>query len=114
VEQKKLALALGTGWSPDALVFPMSEGRRWRPRNFTKAITRLAAHAGVRGFTPHAGRHDHFTRLLKAGIHPKVAQVRAGHSSVTVTMDIYSHVTDGMQREAAEQIDNVLTGFQKI
>jgi len=52
--------------------------------------------------------------LLKAGIHPKVAQVRAGHSSVTVTMDIYSHVTDGMQREAAEQIDNVLTGFQKI
>lgn len=108
LEQKKLALALGTGWSSDALVFPAAEGGLWRPRNFTKAVTRLAVAAGVKGFTPHAGRHDHFTRLLKAGIHPKVAQVRAGHSSVTVTMDVYSHATDGMQRQAAEQIDAIL------
>ena len=108
LEQKKLALALGTGWSSDGLVFPAIEGGLWRPRNFTKAVTRLASAAGVKGFTPHAGRHDHFTRLLKAGIHPKVAQVRAGHSSVTITMDVYSHATDGMQRQAAEQIDAVL------
>ena len=101
------------GWSPDAFVFPALDGGLWRPRNFTKAITRLAAAAGVKGFTPHAGRHDHFTRLLKAGIHPKVAQVRAGHSSVTVTMDVYSHATDGMQREAAERIDNVLRSVRR-
>jgi hypothetical protein len=42
------------------------------------------------------------------------AQVRAGHSSVTVALDVYSHATDGMQREAAERIDNVLTPFQKL
>lgn len=109
VRQKKFHLALGVGWTPDELVFsaPVSGGL-WRPRNFTKAVTRLALAAGVKGFTPHAGRHDHFTRLLKAGIHPKVAQVRAGHSSVTVTMDVYSHATDGMQREAAERIDDIL------
>ena len=66
LEQKKLALALGTGWSPDALVFPAPvSGDLWRPRNFTKAVTRLADAAGVKGFTPHAGRHDHFTPILE-------------------------------------------------
>jgi integrase len=111
LEQKKLHLALGLGWSTDTLVFPALEGEPWRPRNFTKAITAMATAAGVTGFSPHAGRHDHFTRLLKAGIHPKAAQVRAGHSSVTVTLDVYSHATDGLQQEAAERIDNVLKAF---
>ena len=68
----------------------------------------MAKAAGIEGFSPHAGRHDHFTRLHKAGIHANVAQVRAGHSSLTVTLDVDSHATDGMQREAAERIDNVL------
>jgi integrase len=63
---------------------------------------------GINRFTPHAGRRDHLTRLLKAGIHPKIAQVRAGHSSVSVTLDVYSHAVDGMQQEAAERIDNFL------
>lgn len=66
------------------------------------------AAAGVAPFNSHAGRHDHFTRLLKGCIHPKVAQVSAGHSSVAVTLDIYSHVTDGVQQAAGGQIDNVL------
>jgi hypothetical protein len=105
LDQKKAVLAAG---SADGLVFPYGDGTPWKPRNFTKAMKALATAAGIARFSPHAGRHDHFTRLLKGGIHPKVAQVRAGHSSVVVTLDIYSHVTDGMQQAAAEQIDNVL------
>ena len=45
------------------------------------------------------------------GVHPKVAQVRAGHSSVSVTLDIYSHAAESLQKAAAEQLDNA---FQKI
>lgn len=108
IQQKKAALAQGISWSTDGLVFPYAVGLPWKPRNFTKAVKTLAASAGIAKFSPHAGRHDHFTRLLQGGIHPKVAQVRAGHSSVVVTLDIYSHVTDGMQQPAAEHIDNVL------
>ena len=114
LEQKKLALALGTGWSSDVLVFPAFGGGLWRPRNFTNAVVRRTTEIGIKGFTPHAGRHDHFTRLLKAGIHPKIAQVRAGHSSVTVTLDVYSHAVDGMQREAAERIDNILSPMKRV
>ncbi len=108
IEQKETSLKLGRGWSADDLVFPSLPGETWKPHDFTAQIKALAVAVGIPRFHPHAGRHDHFSRLLKAGVHPKVAQVRAGHSSVATTMDIYSHVTDGMQQPAAEQIDNVL------
>ena len=38
-------------------------------------------------------------------MHPKVVSERLGHASVGITLDTYSHVTPGMQREAAEKID---------
>jgi integrase len=36
---------------------------------------------------------------------PKVAQERLGHSSVGITLDLYSHVLPGMQDDAAAKID---------
>jgi len=53
----------------------------------------------------HDLRHSHATQLLSAGLHPKVAQERLGHSTITTTMDIYSHVTAQMQDDAAAGID---------
>ena len=49
-------------------------------------------------------RHAHATALLRAGAHPKVVQERLGHSSISVTMDIYSSVLPGMQREAVDRL----------
>lgn len=111
--QKQEHLALGLGWSIDTLVFPNPEGGLQRPRNFTKSVTRLAASAGIR-FTPHLGRHDHFSRMLTAGLHPKVAQVRAGHSSIAVTMDLYSHAADSLQSQAAERMENAFGVLTKV
>ena len=42
---------------------------------------------------------------LQANIHPTVASKRAGHASVAITLDIYSHVLPGMQAEAAARVD---------
>jgi integrase len=50
-------------------------------------------------------RHTHATHLLADGVHPKVAQERLGHSTITTTMDLYSHVTDTMQAEGAMRLD---------
>ncbi len=47
-------------------------------------------------------RHSHATALLRAGVHPKVVQERLGHSSIRVTLDVYSAVLPNMQREAIE------------
>jgi integrase len=42
--------------------------------------------------------------MLAASIHPKVVQERLGHASIRMTLDLYSHVTPGMQKEAAAAI----------
>jgi integrase len=55
----------------------------------------------------HDLRHSHATQLLLSGVHPKVAQERLGHSTVTTTLDLYSHVTANMQEDAASRLDAV-------
>ncbi|MGE5367793.1 MAG: hypothetical protein ACM3PO_11095 [Betaproteobacteria bacterium] len=46
--------------------------------------------------------------MLKNKVHPKVVQERLGHSTIAITMDIYSHVLEGMQEAAAEIVDAAL------
>jgi integrase len=45
--------------------------------------------------------------MLAAKVHPKVVQERLGHSSISITMDIYSHLMPNMQGEAASAVDDV-------
>jgi len=51
--------------------------------------------------------HSAATILLVAGVHPKVVQARTGHSSIAITMDIYSQVSSAMQLGVAERIDDI-------
>jgi integrase len=52
--------------------------------------------------------HTHATLLLKEGTHAKIVSERLGHANIGITLDTYSHVLPGMQREAAESIDRAL------
>jgi integrase len=54
-------------------------------------------------------RHTHATLLLELGIHPKVVQERLGHSAVSTTINIYSHVTPTMQRDAVSRLAEPLS-----
>jgi integrase len=56
----------------------------------------------------HDLRHTHATLLLKSGANPKVVSERLGHASAAFTMDVYSHVLPGLQREAALKVDEML------
>jgi integrase len=60
----------------------------------------------------HDLRHTHATLLLKQGVHPKVVQERLGHSSITVTLDLYSHVLPNIQKAAAEQFGEQIFGHK--
>jgi integrase len=44
-------------------------------------------------------------QLLAAGVHPKIVQERLGHSTITVTMDLYSHVSEPIQSDATARLD---------
>jgi len=53
-------------------------------------------------------RHTHATLLLTAGVHPKIVSERLGHSGIAITLDTYSHVLPGMQKESATKLDEML------
>jgi integrase len=55
-------------------------------------------------------RHTCATLLLAAGENPKVVSERLGHSSIVLTLDVYSHVLPTMQKAAAEKLEAVLFG----
>jgi integrase len=57
----------------------------------------------------HDLRHSAATLLLSQGIHPKIVSDMLGHSQVGITLNLYSHVTPTMQRQAAEAMDTLLT-----
>jgi integrase len=53
-------------------------------------------------------RHSAATLLLSEGVHPKIVGEMLGHSQIAITLDLYSHVTPTMQRQAAEAMEAVL------
>lgn len=55
----------------------------------------------------HSFRHTHATRLIEAGISPKVVQERLGHSDISITMNKYVHSTEQMQQTAVEVFDKI-------
>ncbi|MCA1592285.1 MAG: tyrosine-type recombinase/integrase [Acidobacteria bacterium] len=55
-------------------------------------------------------RHSCVTLLLAANENPKVVSERLGHSSITLPMDIYSHVLPDMQQAATEKLEKMLFG----
>lgn len=76
-------------------------GEPMNPDAFTSAMRAISERAGAR-INPHLLRHGHATELLSAGVHPKIASARLGHSNISTTLNIYSHVVDDMQEGAAD------------
>lgn len=76
----------------------------WNISNTTKAKCRKAK---IMEHRFHDFRHGHATFLLQEGIHPKIVQFRMGHSSIKMTMDIYSHLIPGMQGIAVNSLQKL-------
>lgn len=78
------------------------------PALFSYWFQRQVELAGVRRIRFHDLRHTHATLALQVGVHPKVVSERLGHSSITITLDTYSHVLPSMQRDAAERVASLI------
>jgi integrase len=105
-QQAEELLRLGIRQTDETLVCCREDGAPLQPRSLSHQFNKLTR--GIGGLPRlrfHDTRHTHATQLLKSGVHPKVAQERLGHSTITTTMDLYSHVTETMQAEAAEKLD---------
>ena len=105
--QAQERLRVRPAWADLDLVCTDAIGEPIRPDYLTHAFTKLVARLGLK-VRFHDLRHSHLSHLLAAGVHPKVASERAGHTSVGFTLDVYSHVMPGLQEDAANRIDAAL------
>ena len=101
-------MLLGKPLSSTDLVFSHLDGSPLRPNSVSRAFEGLAKSLGFRGIRFHDLRHAHATLMLRQGIHPKIVSERLGHSSVAITLDIYSHVLPGLQEAAAHRFEECL------
>jgi integrase len=106
---------LRLGMRPDGKTFVVTraDGNPLQPRSLTHEWVRLVVAKKLPRIRFHDLRHAHATHLLAAGVHPKVASERLGHSKVGITLDLYSHVMPGMQEDAVSKVDAAFRAAQK-
>ena len=114
--QKKQRKALGfkNKIAESALVFSHYNGSPLLPDSVTHAWVKLAKRCGLTGVRLHDARHTHASLLLKQGVHPKIVQERLGHAGIAITLDLYSHVSPGLQQAAANKFDEIVLPKVKI
>jgi integrase len=108
LQQSEQLLRLGVRLTDDHHVFTHEDGAPVYPGSLTRSFTRFLRRYRGPQIRFHDLRHSHATHLLAAGVHPKIAQERLGHSSVGITLDTYSHVLPGMQEDAVAKVDAAL------
>jgi integrase len=111
LRQKEELTKMGPIWRDNDLVFCNTVGGAIHVSNFRRqSFAPVVKAAGVPYIRPYDMRHTAATLLLLEGIHPKVVSEMLGHSSVTITLTIYSHVLPMIQRDAAAAMNRLLGG----
>jgi integrase len=94
------------------------DGSPLSPSTVSHAFLDLARKAGFKNIRFRDLRHTHASLMLKQDISPKIVQERLGHSTIAITLDLYSHVTPGLQEAAAlrfieleNHLENAVGGF---
>lgn len=91
------------GW-----VFAAPGGGPIRRTNFRRRVWLPAVESsGFGKLLFHDLRHTHAAWLISQGEHPKVISERLGHSSISVTLDVYGHLMPGMDEQAADRLDQL-------
>jgi integrase len=103
LSQAEELLRLGVRQSDATFVCGRQDGEPLQPRSLSQMWATTATTLPRIRF--HDLRHAHANHMLAAGVHPKVASERLGHSRVGITLDLYSHVLPGMQEDAAARVD---------
>ena len=102
--QAEERLRAGSAWQDNGLVFCREDGTPVKPEWLTRTFNARAKSAGLPRIRFHDLRHIWATHARGAGVHPKIVSERLGHSTISVTLDLYSRVSPGMDKEAAELV----------
>lgn len=95
-------------WEKHDYVFATPLGKHLDPGGVLVHLKQLLVKAGLPDKRFHDLRHTAATLLLSQGVHPKVVQELLGHSTISMTMDVYSHVLPSMQQDAIGKLNQLL------
>jgi len=95
-------------WSPETPVFANVDGTPWLPSSVSHGIKKLMAKIGRPEAGLHSLRHSHATALRGAGVRLEIIQRRLGHSSISTTADLYTHIMPGMGRDAIAKLSVIM------
>jgi integrase len=96
--------------APAEFVFTTLAGTLLHPQSISDRFSRIVAEAGLPRIRFHDLRHTFATNALRAGIPPKVVSEILGHTSVSFTLDVYTHAIPAMQADAVDQVADLIWG----
>ncbi|MFR0353412.1 site-specific integrase [Streptomyces sediminimaris] len=108
LRQAEQRATAGKDWQRSDLVFTTRSGRPIEPRNLYRSFLRISSSAGLPQVRLHDTRHGCASLLFAAGVAPRTVMEILGHSQIAVTMNVYTHVSDGDRREAMGHMDRLL------
>jgi integrase len=100
---------LGEEYQDQGLVFPGEKGQPMRPWTLTRKLQRILERLALPHIRFHDLRHTCATLLLGKGVHPKFVQELLGHTTISITLDTYSHVIPAMGDQTRKAIEDVLS-----
>ena len=89
-------------------MFTTELGTPVEPRNILRTVEIAAEKAGINHIGVHTIRHSAATAWFESGIHIKAVSDLLGHSSISITGDIYGHTSDDTARRAVEGLSTTL------
>ena len=91
-------------WVESGYIFTTEDGQPLDPHRISKAFERHLRVAALPRIPLHGLRHTYATLALPSGVNPRIVSGRLGHSTVALTLDIYSHVLPQADQDAADRI----------
>ena len=95
----------GRSAGPGDYVFRNDDGEPFRPDYISDEFRKIRLRAGVRELPFHALRHTEVSQELAAGVELHIVSKRIGHANIATTSDLYGHLLDEANRDAAARAD---------
>ncbi|MBP3284387.1 MAG: site-specific integrase [Clostridia bacterium] len=107
-EQLMKELELGSKWEKTNKVFTGRLGGAISPSAPSRIFSDIIKRYNLPSIKFHELRHTSVSLLINSGIHTHVISKRVGHSSISTTSSIYSHIFNSAEKEVAEKMNNIL------
>jgi integrase len=102
-------VVVGELWMENELIFPSSMGTPLNQSNLRKEFLKVLDRAKLPKIRFHDLRHTAASLMLNNGVPPIVVSNRLGHSKPSITMDVYGHLYQETQTDAAKIMDDLVT-----